>query len=427
MNARKVISIFLLIVTVCILIYNFKVAETEKYNAYGDALDYIHLGVSVLKTGNYGHLDLENGELLKDFESGVIANKDYAFKTYSTWRPPFWPYIIASIFLIFGFKLIYLIVFKILLHLFGCFLFFKTLKNLDFDYWPILISVFLYAVSPSWQIYSRVFLSEPITLFLFTTFLYFITQKEALKSNKKIIQIAIVGGLIIVCHPYFLFFPFLAFLFLLIFKQINFRSFIVAGFFILILPLSWVLRNCLVLETNSLVLTTSTGAVMAKGWNKGILKLHNNVNGDLADETLVLSTFNGKENYKNDEVGKMQLYKDATVNFIKTHKDLIVPIILKKIKSAFNPFAENTKAGILEKGRVLYHVLGFLAMIFVLFLNNKITRVLSLTLIFSTICITIITYSGFRFRVPQSALELFFVAFMIQFAFKRTFLNSKKL
>ena len=427
MNARKVISIFLLIVTVCILIYNFKVAETEKYNAYGDALDYIHLGVSVLKTGNYGHLDLENGELLKDFESGVIADKDYAFKTYSTWRPPFWPYIIASIFLIFGFKLIYLIVFKILLHLFGCFLFFKTLKNLDFDYWPILISVFLYAVSPSWQIYSRVFLSEPITLFLFTTFLYFITQKEALKSNKKIIQIAIVGGLIIVCHPYFLFFPFLAFLFLLIFKQINFRSFIVGGFFILILPLSWVLRNCLVLETNSLVLTTSTGAVMAKGWNKGVLKLHNNVNGDLADETLVLSTFNGKENYKNDEVGKMQLYKDATVNFIKTHKDLIVPIILKKIKSAFNPFAEHSKAGILEKGRVLYHVLGFLAMIFVLFLNNKITRVLSLTLIFSTICITIITYSGFRFRVPQSALELFFVAFMIQFAFKRTFLNSKKL
>ena len=97
------------------------------------------------------------------------------------------------------------IIFKILLHVLGCFLFFRTLKNLRFDYWPIVISVFLYAVSPSWQIYSRVFLSEPITLFLFTTFLYFITQKKALKSNKKIIQIAIVGGLIIVCHPYFFF------------------------------------------------------------------------------------------------------------------------------------------------------------------------------------------------------------------------------
>ncbi|UAB86155.1 glycosyltransferase family 39 protein [Zunongwangia sp. SCSIO 43204] len=419
MKIRKLITFSLCLVTLFVLLYNYRVAEAEKYNSYGDAMDYVHLGVSLLKTGNYGHLELESGELLNDFKSGAIDEKDYDFKTYSTWRPPFWPYTISLIFFLFGFKLTHLIVFKMLLHIVGSFIFYKTLKNLNFDYWPIVITVFLYCVSPSWQIYSRVFLSEPITLFLFTVFIYLLTQKHALRSSKKTISISIVGSLIIICHPYFLFFPFLGFLFLLVFKQVDFKRFVLGGIFILIIPLAWMLRNSWVLETNSLLLTTSTGAVMAKGWNKNVLKLHNNVNGDLADETLVLADYNAEHRYKDDEVSKMNLYKDATVNFIKTHSDLLLPIILKKLKSAFNPFAEYRKAGVLEKGRVIYHVLGFLAMIFVLFSKNKITRSLSLTLIFSTICITIITYSGFRFRVPQSALELFFVAFLIQFICER--------
>ena len=329
-----------------------------------------------------------------------------------------------TVFFLFGLKLTYLIIFKILLHVLGCFLFFRTLKNLCFDYWPIVISVFLYAVSPSWQIYSRVFLSEPITLFLFTVFLFFITKKENLKSNQIILSLALIGGLITICHPYYLFFPFLIFLFLFAFKQIPFKHFFMGGLIVLIIPFAWVVRNTIILETDSLLLTTSTGAVMAKGWNKDVLKEHNNVNGDLADETLVLLHYEEQENYENNEVGKMQLYKDATINFIKTHKELILPIVFKKLKSAFNPLAEHSKAGVLEKGRVVYHVLGFLAMIFVLFLRNKISKSLSLALIFSTIGITIITYSGFRFRVPQSALELFFLAFVIQFIYIKLFRKS---
>ena len=57
------------------LVYNFYVALNYKYDFSGDASDYIHLGTSLAKTGNYGHLNFEKSSLRKEFESGKISNK----------------------------------------------------------------------------------------------------------------------------------------------------------------------------------------------------------------------------------------------------------------------------------------------------------------------------------------------------------------
>ena len=100
----------------------------------------------------------------------------------------------------------------------------------------------------------------------------------------------------------------------------------------------WLIRNYMVLDANQVVLTTSSGAVMAKGWNKDVPRLHTNTKGDLADETLVLKDYSFNEKKSRNEVARMNLYKDATLDFIKTNPDLIFPIIGKKLIRAVTPF-----------------------------------------------------------------------------------------
>lgn len=169
----------------------------------------------------------------------------------------------------------------------------------------------------------------------------------------------------------------------------------------------------IVLNTNSPIITTSSGAVMAKGWNEEVPSLHTNTKGDLADEGLVFKESNLSKSY-HGEVGSMQKYQDATKDFILNNPDLIIPIIAAKLKSAFNPFPETSRPGILENGRVVYQIISLIAVVCLLFLGNELVRSLVLGLIFSTILITIVTYSGFRFRMPQTGLEILLITILIE-------------
>lgn len=153
---------------------------------------------------------------------------------------------------------------------------------------------------------------------------------------------------------------------------------------------------------------------MAKGWNKNVPRLHTNTKGDLADETLVLKDYEYKPEESNYEMERMDLYKNASLHFIKTNPDLVVPIIWKKLKSAFNPFPETPRPGVLETGRMVFQVLTLFALLYLLiFSRNKLLQSLAIGLVLSTIAITIITYSGFRFRMPQAGLELLLLIGML--------------
>jgi len=121
----------------------------------------------------------------------------------------------------------------------------------------------------------------------------------------------------------------------------------------------------------------------------------------------------------------MELYKNTSIHFIRSNPELILPKIWKKLKSAFNPFPENPKPGVLETGRWLFQFRALLALIHILFFTQQsLLRSLVLGLIISTIRFTILTYSGFRFRMPHVGLELLFLLYVIDDILKR--INKQK-
>ena len=396
-----------------IFTYNFFVAFNMRYETEGDAASFIGLGVSLAEFQKYGHINFPAGDnLITAFEKNHLSHKEITFGGNSTWRPPVWPLLIAGIFLIFGYNLTFVLIFKFLLHLLGIYIFYKTLKLLKLQEAVILIGTFLYGISPAWQLYSRVFLSEPITLFFITLWLYLLLRYIQEKSG--IIPQALVGGVLILSHPYYIFLPFSVWLILWLTKIVRVKDFLISSAICASIVSIWVVRNFVVLETNEIVLTTSSGAVMAKGWNYLVPELHTNTKGDLADEELVLEDYEYNRSQGFNEVERMALYKNATLNFIKSNPDLIIPIISTKLFSAFNPFPETSKPGALETGRWLFQLLAFIALFYILLItNNKFLRSLVIGLITATIGITALTYSGFRFRMPQVGLELLFIIYVL--------------
>jgi len=412
----------MLLCFIAIFSYNFYVANRNKYEASGDAAGFVSLGVSLAKVHKYGHLNVPNG-LFNDLENNRIKEEKYDFIGHSTWRPPVWPFLIAGIFLLFGYNLTYLLIFKFLLHLFGSFVFYKTLKLLQLREVIAIAGVFLYAISPVWQLYSRVFLSEPITFFFITLWLYLLVR--FIKNRSGFLPQAMVGGILVLAHPYYIFLPFSVWFILFLYKELHFKLFLFSSIICAAVISIWIARNFVVLESNSLILTTSSGAVMAKGWNKKVKDKHTNTQGDLADEALVLKDFNYDKKREYDEISKMQLYKEASLAFIRSNPELILPTISRKLLSAFNPFPETAKPGVLETGRWIFQLLALIAMIYLMiFSKNRLIQSLVLALIISTIGITIITYSGFRFRSPQAGIELLFVIFAIGQMTRRRSLNK---
>src|SRR5690606_36491871 len=138
-----------------------------------------------------------------------------------------WPFLIATVFFIFGYSLTYILIFKFLLHLIGVFIFYKTLKLLKLRDLIIIIGTFLNGISPAWQLYSRVFLSEPITLFFITLWLYLMIK--SLKDKSGFISQAVVGAILILSHPYYIFLPFSIWLFLWIKKLITIKTFLICS------------------------------------------------------------------------------------------------------------------------------------------------------------------------------------------------------
>jgi hypothetical protein len=235
------------------------------------------------------------------------------------------------------------------------------------------------------------------------------------KNKSSILPQSIVSGILILAHPYYIFFPFSIWIVFFLYKSMNIKQLLLSGFICSLIVFSWVLRNALILDTSTPVLTTSSGAVMAKGWNKNVVEEHTNTKGDLANEELVLEDYPHDKTAFHNEVTRSKLYTKASLHFIKNNPKQIVPIILTKLKSAFNPFAETSKPGILELGRVLFQLISLLALLALIFISkNKLIKSLAIGLILSTIGIAIITYSGFRFRMPQIGLELLLILVCVQ-------------
>lgn len=206
----------LFLVIICSFTFNLYIGDKIKYETGGDAAEFIELGVSLSKNGQFSFLDNKDGNIIKLFKENRVKEQDLEFARSNTWRPPVWPILISAIFFLFGYNLSYLLLFKLFLHVLGTLIFYKILDLYDFSKKLIFTGTALYALNPASQLYSRTFLSEPVTFFLLTLWLYFLIRH--LKRNTSFLPQALIGGILILSHPYSIFFPFF-FLFFLVFEQ----------------------------------------------------------------------------------------------------------------------------------------------------------------------------------------------------------------
>ena len=414
---RKVFWFIVSVITLLVLTYNFRlgVEAFQDTNGYfgGDSGDYILVGASLAKTGKYGHLKSTPREIIVDLNSGDFLDKVYEFGNHSTWRPPLWPAYLALFFKFFPHALILAHLVKFLLILGGAYLFYSTLISLKFSSSVSRIFAVFYLIHPTLQLYSRTYLSESLTYLMMTLLLFYAVRTWQDSKKINVFMTGLIGGLLVLTHPYHLAFPFI--LIILIFLKKNFKiSHYFVAFPVLVFVIGfWVIRNHMIYPENGLFITSSTGAVMAKGWNAKVPELHNNVNGDLADEELVLKPDDQMAGL--NEVERSELYQKRTKEFVKENSRMIVPILIKKLKSAFNPIREISKPGLLQNLNELHRILILLIFFYALFRwKLDLFGVIALTIILSTIFITALTYSGIRFRSGQVPLELLLITLALK-------------
>ncbi|GAA4942922.1 hypothetical protein GCM10023314_14970 [Algibacter agarivorans] len=321
-----------------VLSYNNKLYTPEKVYAGGDGSHYLKIAKNINTFG-----------VFSDNNSGTSTES-------ATWRPPLWPYVLASGFYItnnpFG-----LIIAKSILELMLLIFAFSLIKRLE-NIKPIhfLIFVILF-IEPYYLKYSTLFLSESLTSILVLLLaLSFVLFSE---SKKYSIIIPLLSVITILCHPVSVFFV-LALLVMYGLTNLKKHPIRVLTHAMLIVGLMvlWPLRN---LQTfnQGLYLTASQGATFSKGWNENVITNYTNVDGDLADEGLNLKyveNLEGKAKNSTLELGK--LYKEGTINYIKnlSFKDFF-KIIFIKLKSNFNPFPEKPKEGGLESLAIVFRLL----------------------------------------------------------------------
>jgi hypothetical protein len=95
-------------------------------------------------------------------------------------------------------------------------------------------------------------------------------------------------------------------------------------------------------------------------------------------------------------------------------------IAFKKLISAVNPIAETPKKGVLEMGRQFFHILYILSFIALLFFFNKNKKLsfIMIAIYLAMAIMTVITYTGFRFRMPLIGLETLMLVYILQITVK---------
>ncbi len=325
----------------------------------------------------------------------------------ATWRPPVWPLILAAFYRITD-NLILLIILKSIfelgLFLWGCYLLFK--KQAVFGIALILVVAAI--LEPQYVKYSLTFLSESLTaLLIFLVAVFFTMYKP---NDKAAYLLPILAALTILTHPVSVFFIFsvLGIYFLMWIKK-HPKQLMVQLILFGLITCIWPLRNAATFD-KGLYLTASQGAGFSKAWNEDVLLKFNNVNGDLADETLNLKYVSTeKQNRVNGVLELSNLYKEATFNFIEnTSTTTLIKIALKKLKSNFNPFPEYQKNTFIDTVSIPFRIVYLILFIQVLYLllfkkidfysfKGKMTLVV-LSIIVGQTMMSVYIYTGLRFN-----------------------------
>lgn len=383
------ICIFVFGVNLFFLYKNFKVGNFLEQNITGDALHYLEIAKNINSFGVYSD------------------NNSFLPSESATWRPPFFPYLL-SVFLIFTKNILSIVVLKFLFQTFLILYGFYHLYKNNLISRPAFNFGVLILIEPYYLKYSYSLLSESLSaslLFLFVCF-----SIVSLLRGRGFFETVFLGFLSIINHPVVLFFV-LIILGLVFFKiviQNKFLAFKFSVFFISLI-LIWPIRNFILFD-KGIYLTASQGATFSKGWNERVIHDFNNVDGDLADESLNLNYLISKPNLDSVSVLELsKLYKSATINFIKSNgwKENLA-IAGRKVLSNFNPFPEKSKPGLLELSASFFRCIYLLFLVvpivsFIFFkVRLDVIYFIYISVYLSQMLMSVIIYTGLRFNSPYS-------------------------
>ena len=338
----------------------------------------------------------------------------------ATWRPPFWP-LLLSIYMFFTSSFFGIAIVKIVFESFLLVTFLYCFKKNEHQNFLFFLLSLLILFEPQYLKYSTTFLSESITAILIL--LLGIVFYLSIKNDKPNIFISLLSNVAILSHPASIFFIFLLiFFYFIYFSKKKFRKVFTHIILFFILLSMWPLRNHLVFNQGAFI-TTSQGATFSKGWNDNVLNDFNNVDGDLADESLNLKYLNNPDIVNKEFIQMSKIYRDATIHFFKNQDYItIFKIAFKKVKSNFNPFPEKNKKGMLENLGVIFRVLYlllFFQSIYLIFNNkfkvkNIIFPIIVVFIYSGQVFLSILIYSGIRFNSIYG-LILFFCLLIVNF------------
>jgi hypothetical protein len=336
----------------------------------------------------------------------------------ATWRPPIWPFLLSFLF-IFSDSIFWILISKLILEtllIIGIIYFYKKKTTIN---WYLLFPLLVLFIEPQYLKYSLTFNSESInSILILILTIFFLTLKPSKKFN---LLIPILSAAIVICHPVSAFFvvTFMGIYCILNLKT-NFKISFIHGFIFVVLLSIWPIRNAITFNKGFFV-TASQGATFSKGWNETVVADFTNVDGDLADEGINLKYIKNRKIKQPVEsiLDLSELYKEGTENYINGLSfSQKAAIVLKKIKSNFNPFPEKPKPGFFEDLSILFRVF-YLLLFIQLFIRLSQTKkfdfnshidkafLVVISIFIGQIIMASYIYTGFRFNTIYSLTLLF--------------------
>ena len=393
---RRWVLIALTLLLALRLFYAFVYIESPRPFAAigGDARDFLELAWSLKETGHYGTLS-HHGQI--DVATALVHGEAPSLPAVTHvepngWRPPLWTAVLALLLVLTGDSLTGVLLLRFLLDGVTLLLFAALVRRAALPNWAFALSLILFALHPTWLLYSNTLLSEPLSLLLLVALALALVRFLEKQSLSRAMAVGLSAALATLCHPLFLFAAIGSVAYLVWTARpwthkVNPKSkglqFAAVATISFALPVAaWVARNAVVLGEVSV--TTSSGNVVAMGWSKEFLETYNNATAEIHVPA-----------------------GPGALTFLKEDWALAPAIVSRKIIGALGPRVETKRPGILELGRSLWWTAAFLPVWLCLLGGRLLPGLLAGPLavalriqIAGYLLMTVATYPAIRFRTP---------------------------
>jgi 4-amino-4-deoxy-L-arabinose transferase-like glycosyltransferase len=363
-------------------------------NIRGDAEDYLHIAYTLAQTGRYARPGALDVKRLLQAKPAVLPVPDG--REPDAWRPPVWPWFLARWLRWSGYDLRAVFALRFLLDAATLILFFRVASP-----WlqpPLaLVGTLLLALHPAWIYYSATLLSEPLILLVHLLFTLAVLRLAEGKAPGLWLPAAgALGGLAMLTHGYYLFFPPLLVACLWLAKRLRTaQALALLGLFALTLA-PWILRNGRIYGTP--LLSTASGPSLSRGWNREFLAVYRNGTAEVdLDEQLDLDPALLE---RLDPAERSALYTSRAVQFIRREWRMVPAILGKKLVGAVSPFPDPPRPGLLESGRMLFQVVTLVPVLWVLFRGTGPLPWVVRALAASYLAMGLICFPALRYRFP---------------------------